>query len=426
VQCKSCARSADILRRHCTITARERRPREPFFLSARGAADVMSPLATFELAGAIVLAGSGAMNTLLGLTLARTRSALRFAAFFACVTLATLSSVSIIGWSEWLSPTDIRWIHSIGVSTCYLLGPLFYVYVLAQVRTADAWPAKDWAWHGMPFLATFALGLANAAWPGFERQPIGGALVSIAYHAWVVQGFPYFLAAAWRARAANDAVEPVSSREAASRMTWLRVSTAMTAGLWAVAGIKRVAVASFGMEAVMADAGLNAILCAALFFLTWRGLRECMPAFAQFQTPDDTGAGGARYARSALDEAGRERVADDLVRLMRERHLYADAQLDLAALSRHSGWPAAYISQALNQHLKQNFSEFVGGFRLAAAKRCLADPRERRTVLDIALGCGFGSKSTFNAAFRRDTRLTPREFRRQHAEATGESSAADG
>lgn len=385
----------------------------------------MSPLATFELAGAAVLAGSGAMNTLFGLALGRTRSALRFAAFFACLTLATLSSVSIIGWREWLSPADIRWIHSIGVSTCYLLGPLFYAYVLALVRAADPWRAKDWTWHGMPFLATLAFGLANAAWPGFERQPIGGALVSIAYHAWVVQGLPYFLAAAWRAHAVKDAVEPVSSPEAISRMTWLRVSTAMSAGLWTVAGIKRAAVASSGVEAVMADAGLNAILCAALFFLTWRGLRECMPAFAELRIPDDTGAGGARYARSALDEAGRERVADDLVRLMRERRIYADAQLDLAALSRHSGWPAAYISQALNQHLKQNFSEFVGGFRLAAAKRCLADPRERRTVLDVALGCGFGSKSTFNAAFRRDTHLTPREFRRRHAQVPAGPSATD-
>jgi AraC-like DNA-binding protein len=377
----------------------------------------VSPLATFELAGATVLAGSGAMNALLGLALGRTRSALRFAAFFACLTLASLSSVSIIGWSEWLSPADIRWIHSIGVSTCYLLGPLFYAYVLALVRTADAWRAKDWTWHGMPFLVTLALGLANAAWPGFERRPIGGALISIAYHGWIAQGLPYFLAAVWRARAASDTIEPLSSGEAAGRSRWLRLLTVMTSGVWVVAGIKRVAVASSSMEAVSADAVLNAILCAALFFLTWRGLRERMPAFAGLESPADTGAGGARYARSALDEAGRERVADDLVRLMRERHLYTDAQLDLAALSRHSGWPAAYISQALNQHLKQNFSEFVGGFRLAAAKRRLADPRERRTVLDVALGCGFGSKSTFNAAFRRDTHLTPREFRRQHAQA---------
>lgn len=380
----------------------------------------MTPLSTLELAGAAVLAGSGALNALLGFAGDRTRSALQFAAFFLCLTLASVSSLSIIGWREWLSPTDIRWIHSVGVSTCYLLGPLFYAYVLALLPATDCWHAKDWYWHGMPFLVTFALGLIDAAGPGFERWPTGGALVAIAYHAWVLQGLPYFLGAAWRVRAARGAIERVSPNEASGHLTWLRVLTVMATGLWVVAGLKRVAVASFGMEGVLANVALNTVICAALFFLTWFGLRERRPAFANLEILAGTGGAGARYARSALDEAGRERVADDLIRLMRERHLHADVQLDLSALSRHSGWPPAYISQALNQHLKQNFSEFVSGFRLAAAQRCLADPGDGRTVLDIAMACGFGSKSTFNTAFRRSTGLTPREFRRRHAKAAAE------
>ncbi len=84
----------------------------------------------------------------------------------------------------------------VGVSTCYLLGPLFYAYVLALVQTTQHGQAKDWTQHAMPFLLTLALGLLNAAWPDFERRPIGGALVFVAYHAWALQGLPYFLAAA--------------------------------------------------------------------------------------------------------------------------------------------------------------------------------------------------------------------------------------
>ena len=76
--------------------------------------------------------------------------------------------------------------------------------------------------------------------------------------------------------------------------------------------------------------------------------------------------------------------------------------------------PAARLAQlwqALNQQLGQNFFEFVNGFRIAAAERCLADPGDQRSILDIALACGFGSKSTFNAVFKRMTGLTPTAFR---------------
>ncbi len=159
--------------------------------------------------------------------------------------------------------------------------------------------------------------------------------------------------------------------EDSTPLPWLRVLTIMAGVLWIVAGLKRLAVASFGMEHVLADAGLNALLCTSLFFLTWLGLRKRMPAFVQLETPIAVVTSAARYARSALDAASRERVADDLVRLMRERHLYADAQLDLAALSRHSGWSPAYISQALESasagRTLQNSSAVSASMRRSAA-----------------------------------------------------------
>jgi AraC-like DNA-binding protein len=74
------------------------------------------------------------------------------------------------------------------------------------------------------------------------------------------------------------------------------------------------------------------------------------------------------------------------------------------------GWPPNYISQALNQGLGQNFFEFVNGFRVAAAECCLADPPDKRTILEVALACGFGSKSTFNAVFKRMTDRTPSQY----------------
>lgn len=378
----------------------------------------MTPLSAFELTGAAILAGAGALNALLGLAAGRSRTALLFTAYFACLTLTNLSTLSLIGWHEWLAPADVRWIRTVGVPACYLLGPLFYAYVAALLPGRERWRAADWRRHGAPFLAALAIGLVNAASPGFGERAAGAALVTLAYHAWAVQGLPYFAAAALQAhRGTRTPTRSSASDDAARRTAWLRVLTLTAVALWLLAGLKRLAVGSFGIDNALANTGLMLPASALLFFLTWFGLRLRALDLADGGALAAAGSAGARYARSALDEAGRARIADDLVRLMRERQLHADPQLDLAALSRLSGWPPAYISQALNLHLHRNFFEFVGDFRLEAARRCLADPGEHRTILEIAMACGFGSKSTFNAAFRRRTGLTPTAFRQRHSAA---------
>jgi AraC-like DNA-binding protein len=153
---------------------------------------------------------------------------------------------------------------------------------------------------------------------------------------------------------------------------------------------------------------LDALFVGSLYLLAWFGLRERGARRIEAEAP----SASPSYARSGLAADQCATVAAELSRLMVDEALYADSAFDLAALSRRSGWPPNYVSQALNQGLGRNFFEFVNGFRVAAAERHLADPDDARTILEIALACGFGSKSTFNAVFKRMTGRTPREFRR--------------
>ena len=61
------------------------------------------------------------------------------------------------------------------------------------------------------------------------------------------------------------------------------------------------------------------------------------------------------------------------------------------------------------------------GSRLApltdALPKTLLEVDGDRTILDVAYGCGFTSKSTFNAAFRRQLGETPSAYRRRHLDA---------
>jgi AraC-like DNA-binding protein len=70
----------------------------------------------------------------------------------------------------------------------------------------------------------------------------------------------------------------------------------------------------------------------------------------------------------------------------------------------------AALRSLINQHLGyRNFNDFPHHYRLQqAAARLVA---EDRSILTIALECGYGSIGPFNRAFRQRFGMTPTEYR---------------
>ena len=67
-----------------------------------------------------------------------------------------------------------------------------------------------------------------------------------------------------------------------------------------------------------------------------------------------------------------------------------------------------------------NFNRLINHHRVEAAKGRLAAADETRSILQIALDCGFASLGPFNRAFREETGMTPRAYRAaQRSGATG-------
>jgi len=111
-----------------------------------------------------------------------------------------------------------------------------------------------------------------------------------------------------------------------------------------------------------------------------------------------------------------EQCAERLVELMRCRRPHLDPSLSLEQLAAEIGVPPWQLSRTLNTVLGKNFFQFVNAHRIEEAKRRLADPTAGDlTMLRVLHDAGFNSKSTFNDAFKRDTGMTPSEFRRRHA-----------
>lgn len=120
-----------------------------------------------------------------------------------------------------------------------------------------------------------------------------------------------------------------------------------------------------------------------------------------------------KYRRSRLSE-GEARLAAERIRsLLEERHLYRDPDLGLAELSAAVGASTNHVSQVINTHFGASFSQLLARHRVEEAKRLLSDPvRSRGSALTAGLEAGFATKSTFYAAFKQHTQMTPEAWAR--------------
>jgi AraC-like DNA-binding protein len=118
---------------------------------------------------------------------------------------------------------------------------------------------------------------------------------------------------------------------------------------------------------------------------------------------------GRRYQRSSLDEERVRRITGKIERAMNVDRLYRNQGITLRHLSDHTRVSENHLSEVLNNHMGRNFYEFINHWRVRDACALLAEA----DVPIIAIGeeVGFNSRSTFNTAFKKETGLTPSEYR---------------
>ncbi|HHA2859431.1 TPA: helix-turn-helix domain-containing protein [Stenotrophomonas maltophilia] len=370
----------------------------------------MTPADLLQLAAGAAILGLAALSTGVSFGRARRGSHL-LTTFFACFAAANLFGLVLLGGQTWLSPDAVRWLRVIEVPLVYLLGPLLYGHARALLLPASGHTSLLPLAHLLPAGLAFVISLLNALAP-FEGSPLGKVLFPLSFHGWLLQGAPYLLATLWLSLRTSSA-----PRGTAIQRSGLRGLAIVMAGCWLASAMNR-----WPPDAapLLASIGLSLLTTAGMYLLACRVVRHQLRVRASTAAPvmvDMTASAEdtthARYERSGIDAAQCAAIASALTALMRDERLHEAPGLDLQSLSQRSGWSPNQVSQALNQGLGQSFSEFVNSFRVAAARACLSDPSDFRSVLDIGLAAGFGSKSTFNSAFKRATGQTPSEYRRR-------------
>jgi AraC-like DNA-binding protein len=289
----------------------------------------------------------------------------------------------------------------------FLYGSLFYLYVRALTRERGFRP-RDLVHlagfgvmlvlNGYVFVMDRAqLQALSLRWIAGERSV--GAWFDVPLF---LYSLSYVLAALALVRGYRRRLRERRSDADRSSLRWIDAMAGFQVVIWCVAIVQALVylpVLNYGL--------LFGLVAAWVCVMGWFSLGQA-PVAAEEEPP----AAPPAPAGGAADDARFDAVQARLAELMGgAAPLYLEPALTIGQVARRSGYPEYLVSAVINRRLGGSFWEYVNRLRVEAARERLADPDDARTVLDIAYACGFTSKSTFNAAFKRQVGQTPSGYR---------------
>jgi AraC-like DNA-binding protein len=342
-------------------------------------------------------------------------------------------------WLKQLAPELRLWFLLLALPALYLLPPCFWLYVQGLTSSTpwrfQANHAKHFACSGVALLITICALLLPAeirhgllvegneqvvaSSPALLRNFVYGLLILTfgMVIGWCVQAGCYVVAVFRQLHRYRAQLKQVFASTETQELRWIWWLLGAVIGIWVLVS------ASLLYDNLVGPVQLDpALQHGVILILIWTiaswGLRQ-KPGFAELYQSDATmqeklqdtlqPLTEAKYQRSALNEQLSSNIVNKLNQAMQQDQLFLDASLSLPKLAKHIATSPSYISQTLNETLGLNFFDYVNRYRVEAAKIQLLNSEQ--TVLDIAMNVGFNAKSSFYTAFKKETQLTPSQFR---------------
>jgi AraC-like DNA-binding protein len=105
-------------------------------------------------------------------------------------------------------------------------------------------------------------------------------------------------------------------------------------------------------------------------------------------------------------------LAQALLQQLETSHAYREPELKVSELAMRLSTSEHKLSRVITQVLgERNFNQLINRYRIAEARRLLADGQSKRSIVEISGESGFASLGPFNRAFKVATGLTPSAFR---------------
>lgn len=275
----------------------------------------------------------------------------------------------------------------LGLSACLLIGP-FLFYYLRSMQRADERHLRTWWRHLILWLTTISI--FGWFYPYFEYRRIWSPYIVRGIY---LQWLGYILWSGYLLR--HEFTQLWRRQPLAETSVWQLNIFVGVALIWLA-----YFTSSFTSYIVGALSFSFVFYVSVLLWVFRKGPFLLRPA------PE------IPYANSSLTNEVARLEMSRLETAMQVEKYFLDPDLTLRKLAVKLEMSSKELSQVINQQQGINYSRYVAKLRVREAQRLLLDPDYGHWKISaIAYESGFNSISAFNAAFRRETGQTAKQYR---------------
>lgn len=268
----------------------------------------------------------------------------------------------------------------VGIVACAAIGPMTYFFVRSQLRND-----KTFEWvsllHLTPLIGLAVFGLFFV--PYNADRSLWGSLIRGIYWQWII----YVLGSA-----ATLVRHHYVRKEPLHQPRWTQSILVGIFFVWLAYYTNRYT--SYIVGALT--------FSLVIYMMIWILVSELRVSSGQRKKRGKNG--------SPSEDPEAKALVTKLDEIMSAEALYQNPNLSMPELANRVGLSKHQFSQLINQGLGKNYAQLLNEYRIEAAKDMLKT-RDYLTVEAIAYDCGFNSPSTFHAAFKKITGLTPAAYR---------------
>lgn len=120
-----------------------------------------------------------------------------------------------------------------------------------------------------------------------------------------------------------------------------------------------------------------------------------------------------KYKKSSLTDVAKNDIYKKIKLQMEGQKFFKDNLASLSGLATEIKESTHHVSQVINEKFDMTFFELIAFYRIDEAKRLLIeDSAKKITIEELSERVGYNSKSSFNTAFKKLSKQTPSEFRK--------------
>jgi AraC-like DNA-binding protein len=309
--------------------------------------------------------------------------------------------------------------------------PMYYLYI--RLLTCDLKLKWSYFRHFIPafviFAALFLSGrmaspeeqrvyfetvLVKNEFPGGEAPALVKTMAVIFFLSRLVFGLQtlvYLVLGYQLAKRYNQRIANFYSNMEGRELVWVNLLTTSLLATSVLSFIVNLLGRGFFMEKLWLMA-IPSLLFSSLFFII--GLQGNRQNF-NIKSLDDDEKKNCQDVKNNAEQRN-EKLKHNLLNLLEKKKIYLEPELKITDLCPKLNTNRTYLSNLINTEFNLSFNDLINKYRIEHAISIIKNDTENQTsIQEIATASGFGSLSSFNRAFQKNTGVAVGRFKNENS-----------